>query len=604
MRSRRFIILAAVIVAVSLTAVVVGQLIGEIELPEARSFSLDEVRVDAELTADGVLQVSEEVTYTFRGADDQPFTVGTRDFDPTKGGGTITSIAAYDDDGTRLPTLVESQYLFEWDIAPATSGTYTYELRYTVEGAVTVGSDVVELNRQWVGTHSPDIGAWSAAVRFPSGDGELLAWAHGPLDGTIDVDDPTISARVPGVPTGNFVETRTAVPVERFAFAPGSEEILSSILEQEQRWADETNAARDEARRREDRRAALERAFTILCIPIALFALWVFWMIWRRWGRDPERPADIGDYWREVPDDPPAVAHALLSWRTVDGDSYAATVLDLARRGHLRIEEVPVERFLRSDAVEHRFVRAENPPPTTVRNFERRTITWLFKDGPSITKSELVARNRKEQSSAQKFWQGFRKEVLADLDSRHYVVHDKALPIALHVLIIVVLAGLTVLSLAITAWLAAAVFAGTAIALIPLTVLHLQRTPEGTRRHTEWTALRRFLHDFSRLDEAPVGHLALWEEYLVAAVVLGVSEDLVRGLEVHFPEVVDDPGFATWYLVAPGHRSGVGDMGAFGSEFGAPAVSSFTPQSSGSGGGGGFSGGGGGGGGGGSFGAR
>lgn len=603
MRRRILLTAVAVVGALVLAGALYGA-IGKIELPEARSFSIDAIHVDAELTETGVLEVSEQVTYTFRGADEQPFTVGTRDFEPGPLSGTITSIAAYDEAGRQLPTLYETQWLFEWDIAPARSGTYTYELRYTVEDAIVVGSDVVELNRMWVGRSSPDIGQWSADVRFPEGDGELRSWAHGPLDGTIDVDDTQVSAQAPDVPSGVFVETRTAVPVDRFSIAAGSEELLPGILAEEQQWADEANAARDEARREEELRQDARRALNVLCVPLVALALWLFWMIWRRWGRDPERPDDIGDYWREVPDDPPAVAGAFLSWRQVTGDHYAATILDLARRGELRIEEVPVERFLRADAVEHRFIRPENPPTVALRRFERRAVTWLFKDGDTITKSELVERSRKDQSSAQRFWKGFRKEVLDELDKKQYVVGDKALPIGLHLLIVLVLFGLAVAGFVLQAWLAGVVLLVASLVMIPLTFLHLQRTEAGTRRHAEWVGLRNYLKDFSRLDEAPVGHLALWEEYLVASVALGVSEQLVRGLEVHFPEVTQSAGFATWYHVAPGRAGSIGDVGSFGSDFGSAAVSSFTPQSSGSGGGGGFSGGGGGGGGGGGFGAR
>jgi uncharacterized membrane protein len=606
-RLRTFAILFCAIWAIAIAGVAVGVVVTamNLDLPEARSFSIDAIAVDAELTPEGVLEVSEEVTYTFRGADDLPFTVGSRDFDARPEGGTITSIAAYDEAGQQLPTLLETPTLFEWDIAPATSGTYTYELRYTVVGAIAVGSDVVELNRQWIGRTSPDVGRWSAEIDVPDGPGELRAWAHGPLDGTIDVGDSSITASVDDIPSGTFVETRLTVPVERFAIAPGDVELLPDILAEEQVWADEANAARDAAQTREDRRATIERSLNVLCVPLALLALWLFWMVWRRWGRDPKRPDDIGDYWREVPDDPPAVADAFLSWRQVGGAGYAATILDLARRDQFRIEEVPVERFLRSDAIEHRFVRPENPPTTSLRAFERRAVNWLFKDGPTITKSELVARSKKDPTAAQRFWKGFRKEVLAELDKKQYVVHDKALPIGLHLLIIVVLVGLVVLALATHAWIAAGVLVATAIALVPLTVLHLQRTPAGARRHAEWTALREYLRDFSRLDEAPVGHLELWEHYLVAAVALGVSEELMRGLEVHYPEVVEGQGgagFAPWYVAA--HHGQIGEMGSFGSSFGAAAVSSFTPSSSGSGGGGGFSGGGGGGGGGGGFGAR
>ena len=147
---------------------------------------------------------------------------------------------------------------------------------------------------------------------------------------------------------------------------------------------------------------------------------------------------------------------------------------------------------------------------------------------------------------------------------------------------------------------------GAAVVLFLFMRTLLQRTPAGARRAAEWDGLRSFLKDFSRLDEAVSGDMIIYERYLVAAVALGVADELVRGLSLKVPEVVANPGFATWYVASSlGHGlggSGLGDFGSFDSTFGS-TTGAFTPQSSGTGGGGGFSGGGGGGGGGGGFGA-
>ena len=138
----------------------------------------------------------------------------------------------------------------------------------------------------------------------------------------------------------------------------------------------------------------------MFAVPVVALAGWAFWMIWRRWGKDPKKPDDIGDYWREVPDDPPAVGSALLKWNTVDAAAFSATILDLARRGHLRIEEETVERMLRRDTVEHRFLRTEHPPVEHLTPFEARVVRWLFRGGSSVTQQELVDRNKADQSAA------------------------------------------------------------------------------------------------------------------------------------------------------------------------------------------------------------
>ena len=128
-----------------------------------------------------------------------------------------------------------------------------------------------------------------------------------------------------------------------------------------------------------------------------------------------------------------------------------------------------------------------------------------------------------------------------------------------------------------------------------------QFSPLGQQRYLQWKGVQKYLHDFSQLADAPVGHLVLWERYLVYAAALGVSEELAQGLAARIPPE-EQTTFAPWYVgyhPGAGSFSGIGDFGAGI----AASTSSFTPPSSSSGGGGGFSGGGGGGGGGGGIGA-
>ena len=144
-----------------------------------------------------------------------------------------------------------------------------------------------------------------------------------------------------------------------------------------------------------------------------------------------------------------------------------------------------------------------------------------------------------------------------------------------------------------------------AIGAVPVSVLILsfirRRAQSGADLVAKADGLRRFLKDFSSLDEAPIASLAIWERYLVDAVALGVASDLMRGLQMKLPEIASDPGFAGWYAPLPGNDLG-SSMSRFPTDMGTPAQSAMAPQSS-SGSGGGFSGGGGGGGGGGGFGA-
>lgn len=66
----------------------------------------------------------------------------------------------------------------------------------------------------------------------------------------------------------------------------------------------------------------------------------------------------------------------------------------------------------------------------------------------------------------------------------------------------------------------------------------------------KWQAFRRFLTNFSSLDQATVPSLIVWEHYLVYAITLGVAKEVIKQLPIVFPELRDDPStFARTWLV-------------------------------------------------------
>jgi uncharacterized membrane protein len=139
------------------------------------------------------------------------------------------------------------------------------------------------------------------------------------------------------------------------------------------------------------------------------------------------------------------------------------------------------------------------------------------------------------------------------------------------------------------------VAAAVATFAVGATVLR-NRTQAGAEAYAKAAGLKRYIKDFSQLADAPVGHLILWERFLVYSVAFGVSAELMRGLAVRLPQVMNDPTFTTWYGGADMHRfdgfSSIGTQTA-------AVVAAAIPNSSGAGGGfsgGGSSGGGGGGG--------
>lgn len=562
----------------------------------AQEFSIDRLVVEATVNSDDSMDVVEHLTYTFDGT----FNVGDRDIPPGSYYEVVGMQAS--ENGEPRETINSNPASFEWDLGGA-SGTHTYDLTYTVEGAVRVGSDVGELYWKFVGDDFPGVEDVRIEITFPGGD-DLLAWGHGPLNGVVDIDGEVVNLTVAGLEAGQFVEARAALPSENFTAPPTGGERLPTILDEEEEFANDAN-----------RRRTLLKVGQVGAPIAGAAGLLGFFFIWLKWGREPKRPDDIGDYWRDLPADPPAVVQAIDTWGAVDGQAFAATTVDLAQRGWLTIAEITRDGFFR-DSTDYLFT-ATGRAPDALADFESAVLQRLFAGRPSVTQSQLLDEAKADRHQASSWFDGFKRMVKRAYNARGYQETGRVAPWALQFLLIAVVGGIgfvAFFNFRLVLGLVAFVIAGLLLLMTPLL---RRRSAVGARRKAEADGLRNFLRDFSRLDELPIGHLALYERYLVYAVALGVADQLVAGLRMRVP-AVNDPanGFASWYLVGayaghgPGyagggaHLDGLSSIGSFASDLGSNFSTAFSPPSSSSGGGGGFSGGGGGGGGGGGAGAH
>ncbi len=572
------------VIAVALTA---------LALPaQANSFGIEQVQTTAVVRPDGSMTVTEQVTYDFDGT----FNHLTRSFVS----GALTDLRATEGE-RELAVVSTGPPMWQWAI-PDTTGRHTYTLTYTVPSAVRVGTDVAVLNWQFIGADtSVPIGHVDIAITMPGDGTGVRAWAHGPLNGEVTVTANRVDLVVDSLPANTFVEAHVVDPASNFTVTPQPTTLLGGILASEQRDAEAANVARTAARNRLQVRRDLQMATPL----VALAGILAFLAIWLVWGREPRRPDDIGEYWREVPDDRPAVGRCLLDLGDVGSTAFSATVVDLAQRGYVRITEERHDRLVGKDKVTYRFDNLRHDDIDGLTSWERSLLGQVFDGVETTTQDELTARSRANQAASQAFWSTFRASIKGEITSAGYLLQHRPVPYLLTFAVLIGLVTFGVITLgAGSAWGAACLVVAFGV-FVGIRSLR-RRSAGGARRAAEWDGLRRFLKDFSRLDEAVAGDLIIYERYLVAAVALGVADELVKGLATRFPQVASDPGFATWYVASSLDDSMMGPsfagLGSFDSSVGSTTLA-FTPPSSSSGSGGGFSGGGGGGGGGGGFGA-
>ena len=350
-----------------------------------RSLTMDQIIVDAQVLPDASMQVTERITVDFSGQwngfyvkipqGDTPITEvqvsengQPYEFNP----GT-----EYGPPGTFLIKYEGDDILIDWSIN-ASNQVRTFDVSYRVINAVTIYEDTAELYRKFIGEANGNRISYvqvnltlpPGAEQFQQGE-DIRIWGHGPLNGEIQFAGPNaVVMKVSDLPSYTFMEGRVLMPVSLFAGAPAEAYVdqpaLVRILSEEKGWADQANKER-----------MMARAEMGVGAGIVLAALVSVFMLWRRYGRK-HRSVFDGDYYRDLPANySPAELSVLWNFKAMNANDITATIMDLARRQFLFLEEdtVQVRRLLGSKEVTtFRLTFMPAPEPAALRKPEEAVL--------------------------------------------------------------------------------------------------------------------------------------------------------------------------------------------------------------------------------------
>lgn len=574
----------------------------------AKSFVFSRVAIDATVTPSGHLRIVEERTYRFEGA----FSWASYRL-PLRGTSGIRQIVVSDERGPyargvagadppRAGTVQITQdgdaVLIRWGFR-ARDETRTFTIAYVLDDVVTVYRDVAELYWKFIGDGwdrpSEDVQVVVRLPGEPAAD-QIRAWAHGPLHGAVHPAAGGALLVVKNLPAQTMVEGRIVFPrdVVPQARKRRAEVALPRITAEETAWAETANRVRFR-----------NRLVLWGSGALPLLALLAWNHLYQRFGREP-RPAPPEGYYREPPGDyTPAELGVLWRFGSVQPADFVATVLDLARRGALKIEAAPSRGLPLSDEA---YTITRTGKTGKLQAFENEVLTVLFGDeaqaGAAVTidrRSGLPPEVKKRIAEKFSKWSRLVKQTA---DAQQFFDDRSAAMSRLSVvlgLVMIAAAWFSAGALDLTAPLnlAAPIGAGFAgvIMLLGSSAVR-RRSQRGADDLRQWQGFRRFLLDFSQMPKAELPAVVLWERYLVYAIPLGVAHRVIEQLGRIYTseELARAPGLGVWTSSSgpSGEGGGLASLAAF-----TTALASATSSaSSGSGGGGGFSGGGGGGGGG------
>jgi uncharacterized membrane protein len=590
-------------------------------LAAAKSYYLPEVRTEVVLQADGSAHVVQERTFAFDGM------FSWADIDLRKQGASDirlnrlameTEAGWQDIEPQELTNTARSLYV-RWGYS-AEDETRTFLLDYTVVGAVRRYADVAEFYWKVIEDEHEKIDRIAVRVVLPAPSPDLFKiYVHaaarpGSLVFARTMDTAYIEQA--GIPKNAFVEVRALSE-------PGIYPQIAQISQKryEQILAEE---------KRNFLSASLKTYFflplgLLLLIPLPVILLIVFY---RKYGREPKLAYEA-IYEHEPPREAPPAVVPLILHQKPDKSSLTqplfsgmmATLLDLARRGAVVVQETKEGHHTRYS---FRLVKPELAEKAG--EFAPGVLEFFFgrvaAGRAEFDETDLKAYGRGNSLEVKAFVGEIFDDGMAwwrKALGTEFVERASSRAYGTFTLLVLVCAGLGAYSfvsglssivyfegpsrLIVSAVVGGLVF----VAFLALGSTILRWTETAYLEHRRWRNFRKFLTDFSAIEQAPVNLLAIWEQYYVYAVALGVATEFLK----HVTKLAEQRGtglaLPIWYIAAGGAPGtslasmgqGLSGFSSFASNL-SGMMSSFSTASSS---GGGFSGGGGGGGGGGSSGA-
>jgi uncharacterized membrane protein len=568
-----------------------------------KDYSISSVTIEARLNSDGSMDISEKRTYMFRGH----FHWATY-FLPTERTGGIVDFSVGEEGRTYSPGYQGGEGTYQYDktsgainakwFFDAKDETRTFILSYRILEVVKRYQDAAVLYHKFVGTGWDKSSAQVRVMVYPPeliGPKEVRAWVHGPLWGTIQImDNGAVAAEVQSLPARNFWEIRVIYPTSLFPQISSSisEQVVPQILAQEKKWADEANRKREEwIKKQETKKLQIKYGRWIVLI-LSCIGFWRVIKLYKRYGKK-HKVSFPDTLYSELPSDiPPALLSHLLYRGQLGGGALVGTLLDLARRGFLKVkEDVKIKKGIFGSSKKRlytlQFIRdfhLENKKD--LADFEESLLAFIF-DDLAGGKDEIDFKTLKKRRSVFIRWfRKWKKEVEGLGKDQGYWEKDSLKARNKGIVVGMLLVALTIVSvILIRAW--ALVPGISAFVIMILSSCIPRRTQKFELEAKKWKALKKYLKKYHFRDTGSRFFL-----FLVYGVVLGLPAEVIKKMAEVIPEG-EQTSYVPWYAASHPHSDF--SPAGFGEALSSLMTAATTSVSSAAGTGGGASGGGGGG---------
>ena len=475
--------------------------------------------------------------------------------------------------------------------------TRTYEISYTVVDAIGKYNDYAELYWQFIGEDfEVDADKITGTIILPSNaesEEDIKVWGHTEnLNGEIYVTDTNkIKFQLENFDAGRYVEVRVLFPTEMIESTGRvyNEDRYDDVIKEETKWANQANLRRQW----EEIKDGVVATFVIFVI-LALCIIFIEKAV--KYGKKLSSikkfvPEQKLDYFRDLPekDTTPGEAVYILkepynAFSRHFGKIFSATLLDLKLKDYidLRVEKTDKNK----DKI---YLKKLKESDSNLKSDERRILDFAYKAFGKKTEVEMKTLEQyiekhpagvealingclkaiESQLKESKMFDKKQKEEFsnyAGLSGVYYVFAIVTLFWAFPLAIILLINGLICGSIKKRA-----------------NVL----TQKGVDSKEKWKGLKKYMEEFSLLNEKEIPAIEVWEHYLVYATAFGIADKVLKQLKTIYPNIDElDSIHTSTYMYFMYHSN-------FETSFSSSISSSISSSySSATGGGGGFSGGG------------
>lgn len=507
-----------------------------------------------------------------------------------------------------------------WGVSIESTTRKQYLISYRVNDVITKYNDCAELYWQFLGNEF-EISAnkITGTIKLPANVQhleDLKVWGHTKyLNGEVKVvSSDTVEFNLNNYKSKNYVEVRLAMPTYLFEKVSSEnisqEEKLDDIIKEETEWANEANARRDRR----------NKNFKLLILATILVNTSIGIMFSKKIKKNKQfleknpniLPEQQLEYYRELPDKEETPLEAVFILKTGYKQSclpnvFSATILNFALKGYIRIEQegktikillnkIKTDELTGDEKKVLEILRAaSNNNELTMAELEKYIKNYPSKLMNLNSTFEKVSKTQASEKG--KFdTNRFNKQIVYAEKNVGYIF----------ILIIIIIASIFTIGYAyknvqgmlITCTIISLAFfiVVTIINLIlnmKITTSFNGFTQKGINEQEQWKALKKYMEDFSYLDEKEVPELVLWEKYLVYATAFGIADKVLKQLKVKYPELNNQDTISNMVLFNAMYNANGLNANFINSISTSTSRMYSSTYSSGSGSGGGFSGGGG-----------